>query len=92
MTSFQAKDPNSSKQTIVQAATQVLQESGKAMTANEIYDAIISAGLFSFNTQAPISILRKQIRRHCQGVELANGPKSKLFRIEPDGKYALISQ
>ncbi len=48
---------------IYEAATQVMRQSGRPMTAKEIYDAIIKEQLFKFEAKDPISVVNQTLRK-----------------------------
>lgn len=78
------------KQAIHQVAAQVLSESKRGMTVDEIYETIIAKGLYEFKAKSPKSVLRSQLRRHAG----ATGPQDKTgttatFRIITDGRFEL---
>jgi len=77
--------------TISQAIQMVLTQKGKPMTAAEIYAAIVAGSLFEFKSKSAASIVRSQLRRHCEGVTHQNAASSKLFRLVGGDRYELIS-
>lgn len=76
--------------TIKEAATKVLRDAGKPLALDEIYDRIREAGLFEFKASQPRSVLSRQLRSHCEGVEMKLASADKCFRMTPDRKFALI--
>lgn len=50
--------------TILDAVVQVLPEAGEGLSAKEIYNAVISRGLFDFKAADPPAIVRSAIRKH----------------------------
>jgi HB1, ASXL, restriction endonuclease HTH domain len=79
------------KRTIVQAATDVLQEAQQPMTAAEITQIILDKNLYSFNTSTPISIVRNALERHCEGINRRNSAALKLFKKDEGSRYILKS-
>lgn len=77
--------------TIVEAIRTVMRAKGEPMTAAEAYAAITSARLYEFHTSDPISIVRAQMRRHCEGLSLTVSSKVKYFRALADGQFDLLS-
>lgn len=75
--------------TIAEAAREVLRRAERPMTVDEIYDAIIAAGLAEFKAAHPKSVLRNQIRRHCEGVPHAASTRMKYFVAAGGNQYAL---
>ena len=78
--------------TIVAAIKQVMLEAGMPLTPQEAYELIISKGLYSFNAENPIHIVRSQIRRHCKGLEFPSSAPSKHFQEHDDGKYFFLDK
>ena len=76
--------------TIVEAIKQVMRTKGKPMTATEVYDAIMDAGLYTFNADNPAHIVRSQIRRHCQGLDFPSASTTKHFTMLQDGSYFVL--
>ena len=76
--------------TIAEAAREVLRRAERSMTVDEIYDQIVATGLAEFKAAHPRSVLRNQIRRHCDGVPHASPTRTKLFVQAADGRYSLI--
>jgi restriction system protein len=77
--------------TITEAIKQVLKQKSP-QTAAEIHQAIVKASLFEFKSKAAASIVRAQLRRHCEGVNTANASAKKEFRLVGSDRYALISE
>jgi restriction system protein len=75
--------------TIREAIRQVLSK-GEALTAEEIHRAIVQSSLFEFKSTAAVSIVRTQLRRHCEGIEVGATGQRKEFRQVASGRYALI--
>lgn len=76
--------------TIVEAVRTVMREKARAMSPAEAYGAIVAAGLYTFNTDDPVSVVRGQIRRRCVGLDFPSALPTKFFRATNDGRYALI--
>lgn len=77
--------------TITEAIKHVLAQKSP-QTAAEIHRAIVEGSLFEFKSKAAASIVRAQLRRHCEGVSLANASSKKEFRLVGTDRYALISE
>lgn len=75
--------------TIAEAAREVLRRAKQPMTVDEIYDEIIASKLAEFKAAHPKSVLRNQIRRHCEGVPHASSTRVKYFVAAGDNQYAL---
>ena len=50
--------------TILEAAVQVLEKSGKPMPVKDIYEAIVGADLYKFGAKHPGSVLSGTLRNH----------------------------
>lgn len=59
------------------------------MTVSEVYDAIVSANLYTFKADKPVHIVRSQIRRHCKDLDFPSS-STKHFEILQNGKYYLL--
>lgn len=68
------------RKTIANAIVRVLEADNRAMTANEIYEAIVAGKLYEFNAKEPLGIVRNQLNRHCVGNDHSCASKTKLFR------------
>ena len=77
--------------TITEAIKQVLAKKSP-LTAAEIHRAIVEASLFEFKSKAAASIVRAQLRRHCEGVNAANASQKKEFRLVDADRYALVEK
>ena len=80
------------KITIIEAIKKVMQEKGTPMTTKEIYDGIISAGLYIFHTDNPVHVIRSQIRRHCKGIDFPSSSNVKHFELRGDNKYFYLEK
>jgi restriction system protein len=78
--------------TIIQAIKEVMQAERKPMTAAEVYDAIVSADLYTFNADKPVHVVQTQIRRHAKGLDFPSASNIKYFEIFQNGKYCLLHQ
>lgn len=67
------------KLTISNAVIEALKIAGKPQTPQEIYDLIESHGLYKFNTKTPLNVLKAEIRKHTDGVELKEKVAAKYF-------------
>src|SRR5262245_34592868 len=79
------------KKTIVEAIKEVMKVEGKPMTVSEVYDAIVSAGLYYFKADKPVHVVMSQIRRHCKELDFPSASKVKHFEMLQNGKYYLLS-
>ncbi len=78
--------------TIIGAIARVLKESSLPLFVNDIYDKIVANDYYPFKAQDPLSVVRVELRRHCQGVDFPTASKKKYFQILNDGTYCLIEQ
>ena len=80
--------------TIVEAAKMVLENKMDGLTSTEIYEEILSRGLYNFRSKTPVSVVNYTIRKHCFGLDFPNASPAKYFKIaNTKGKrilYALI--
>lgn len=67
--------------TIAEAALSVLLDHPEGLTCKQIYEAIIEQHLYEFKAEKPEGVLRIEIRRRCQNVEISKSYETKLFRI-----------
>lgn len=76
--------------TILEAAKAVMLANRMPMTAEEIYRAIRDQALYEFHSREPIGIVKRQIRRHCEGLNLSLAAPVKHFRMMANGRYELL--
>lgn len=67
--------------TIVEAIKEVLNEEKDGLTEKEVYELIVSRNLYAFIAQDPVSVVRVQIRKHCEGIDFPTASNHKFFRI-----------
>jgi hypothetical protein len=77
------------KLTIKEAVIEALKKKGTPLTARDIYDAIIEQNLYQFKSPSPVNIIKVEIRRQCEGVELPKAKTNKVFQMFGDNKYWL---
>jgi len=78
------------KKTIHEAVTAVLTKSRGAMTAQEIYEAIVRDNLYEFRAKDPLNVVRNQIRRHSINVKGAATSRTKYFRRVEGERFELL--
>lgn len=78
--------------TIIDAISQVLQESKTSLSIAVIYNKIVENNYYVFKAQDPLSVVRVELRRHCVGVDFPTASSKKYFQILKDGTYCLIEQ
>lgn len=74
--------------TIAEAALSIVMDHPEGLTCKQIYDEITAKNLYEFKAENPESVLRIEIRRRCQNVEISKSYETKWFRIlkEEDGE------
>ena len=77
---------------IHQVAVDVLRLHGRPMTIQEIYAEIEQKQLYRFKAKSPLQILRAQLRRYCQGLDLPAAPAQKYFKLTEDGEFELLDR
>ncbi|MEQ1586832.1 MAG: HTH domain-containing protein [Cyclobacteriaceae bacterium] len=77
------------KITITSAAVEVLNKIAKPLSAEEIYDSILKQQLYEFKAKEPLSILKSELRKHSEGIELKGKGGTKYFVFQKDKTYAL---
>ena len=78
--------------TIIEAIKKVIQAHGSPMTVNEIYDAIVSDGLYKFKAQQPSHVVASQVRRHCKGLDFQSANRTKHFVLTENGKFSVLTK
>lgn len=78
--------------TIIDAISQVLQESKTSLSIAVIYNRIVENRYYTFRAQDPLSVVRVELRRHCVGVDFPTAASKKYFKILKDGTYCLLDQ
>ena len=76
--------------TIKEAAIKVLRDAGQSLTIDEIYDRICQEKLFEFKASQPKAVLSRQLRSHCEGIEMKLASPDKYFRVTPDRKFTVM--
>lgn len=67
--------------TIAEAAVSVLIDHPEGLTCKQIYEAIMEQHLYEFKAEKPEVVLRIEIRRRCQNVDISKSYETKWFRI-----------
>ena len=62
------------------------------MTVQEICAEIQQKQLYRFKAKSPLQIVRAQLRRHCQGLDLPKAPAQKCFKMTNDGEFELLDR
>lgn len=86
----QSSQGDSESQTIVACAVDALRKLGRPATIDDIYDHIVTHGLYSFNTDVPKHVLRTSIRRHTHGADRVDAASVVLFE-ETNEVYQLLA-
>ncbi|WP_035991456.1 HTH domain-containing protein [Leptolyngbya sp. KIOST-1] len=77
------------ERTIAEAAVEVLKAAKEPMTAAEITQVILDKGLYEFNTQDQVGMVRRAIARRCEGYERKDSMPDKIFEKRPSSKYTV---
>jgi hypothetical protein len=75
------------RMTIVEAVKTVMRQAGRPLTYMEVYELITQQGLYNFRAAYPAHIVRTEIRRHAEGVELQTASGTKHFRMVDGLRY-----
>lgn len=75
------------ERTIAEAAVEVLKAAKEPMTAAEITQIILDKGLYEFNTQDKVGMVRRAITRRCEGYERKDFLMPTLFQKTSDNKF-----
>jgi len=75
--------------TVNEAIIEVLKAAGAPLTIKEIVQKISQSKLFTFNTPNPEAIIRNQLRRHSENIDLKVSSTIKHFVLQKDGRYSL---
>lgn len=79
------------KLTILGAITKVLNEHSFSMSSKQIYNSIVEKQYYKFKAQNPYSVVRVELRRHCNGIDFPTSSPKKYFQIFNDGTYSLLT-
>ena len=75
------------KKTVGSVIAEVLSSAGHPMTPQEVYDEIVTRGLYEFNSKSPVGIVRNAMSRHSVQNTHSCASKNKKFNLLPDGRY-----
>jgi HB1, ASXL, restriction endonuclease HTH domain len=78
------------RKAIHQIAAEILAEHKRPMSVDEIYEVIVSRGLYEFKAKSPKSVLRTQMRRHAIVDTEGQANSSALFRVASDGRFSVV--
>lgn len=67
--------------TIIDAIKQVLADEQIGLTSREIYEKIVSKGLYNFGAKDPKGIVNGIIRKHCSGIDFPTASPVKHFKV-----------
>lgn len=76
--------------TILDAIKFVLGDSKNSLTVDQIYKNINEKKLYEFKAKDAKSVVRAQLRRHCQDLDFPSASPLKYFKMVGKNKYALI--
>lgn len=77
------------KKPIHQIAADIVKQNGGAMTAQQIYDAMIERSLYEFKAKNPATVVRSQLRRHSKNHDAKNKVGEGIFIMHKDGRFEL---
>ena len=77
------------KETIVSTIVKVLEKANQPLSPKEIYQRILKENLYQFKGKNAEGILRTQLRRHSENVNLPASSNVKYFTSLEDGKFWL---
>ncbi|MCB1140986.1 MAG: hypothetical protein H7A24_16525 [Leptospiraceae bacterium] len=72
------------------AILEILKKETNPLAPKEVYEKIISEGLYNFKAKNPISLISTELRSYCKGVNTSTSKEPKLFEMV-DGKYRVLS-
>ncbi len=75
--------------TIIEAAKQALKELGRPASAQEIYNQILSKGLYRFGAKKPLGIVRSELRRHCLDFQGKTKSASPCLRRDASDRFII---
>ncbi|MBN1009092.1 sigma factor-like helix-turn-helix DNA-binding protein [Amphritea pacifica] len=81
------EDSSDSELTIANAALEVLKESSKPLSKEEIYAHIVEKGLYRFGAKKPVSVLAIELNRYSLDTDYSNPAPEALFGKAHDGKF-----
>lgn len=73
--------------TIKDAIVKVFENEKKPLAAREVYDKIVTAGLYSFKAKNPVAIVSAELRKSCKGVMLKKSHVAKVFIVRENNRY-----
>lgn len=79
----------STNKTITGAIIDVLKKEGKALSIKDIHSRIVAGNHYQFNTPNAEHVVRNQLRRHAENIELKSAATTKHFMANSDGTYEL---
>lgn len=78
--------------TIKAAIAQVMREAGEPLTAAEVYKLIVKRGYYKFKATDPLHVVRRQLRKSCEGLDFPSAVQTKYFVLHDDGRYFLVGK
>ena len=83
-------DKKTKQKTIAQAILEVMGETNRPMTSQEICQLILERNLYHFNTNDPLKMVRDALKRHAINSRVKKASPHRYF--EQDGKYWCITK
>jgi dnd system-associated protein 4 len=78
--------------TIAEAAAEVLRDERRPLTLEAILELIKSRNLYEFNSPDELTILREQVRRHCELPDKKLQYEPILFNLDTNGLFNLLRE
>lgn len=83
----------SKKYTILEAAKEVLLSfNNQPMSVAEIYTKILERSLYTFRAQAPVSVLRGELRSHSLGIDFPTASSKKYFIYDESNRKFRVNE
>ena len=77
------------KKPIHQIAADIVKQNGSAMSAQQIYQAMVDGNLYEFKAKNPATVVRSQLRRHSKNNDSKNKVGDGIFIMHKDGSFEL---
>lgn len=78
--------------TIVEAIKEVMRQAARPLGSREVFNAIVTQGLYQFQAKDPHHVVLMQMRRHCVGIDFPTASPTKHFELHGDNTYSPLAQ
>lgn len=78
--------------TILEAIRAVMRDAGRPMSAKDALDQIRARNLYEFKAKDPSALVQREIRRHCEGLQLKTAAEVKYFQLVDGDRYRIFGQ